>query len=72
MAAVIFVLFTLFWSSLFLFFTTKQSSTRAWRRVCSLSSRYALGISKKASGVFGSLTSKVQSVLVCWHLDEAG
>ena len=41
-----------------------QSNTKAWRRVCSLFSRYALGTSKKAfGGNCGALTSRLQSVL---------
>ena len=41
-----------------------QSSTKAWRRICSLFSRYALGTSKKAfGGICGALTSRLQSVL---------
>ena len=41
-----------------------QSNTKAWRRVCSLFSSYALGTSKKAfGGICGALTSRLQSVL---------
>lgn len=62
----------LLWSVfVFAFFSSKQRSTKAWRRVCSLSSTYVLGISKKALVTFGVLTSKVQSVLALWHLNEA-
>lgn len=49
-------------------FCTEQSDTKVWRRVCSLSFRYALGTREKA---FGALTSKLHSAPVCWHLDEA-
>lgn len=55
----------------FFVFSTKQISTKAWKRVYSLSSRYALGISKKAFGAFGVLTSKVNCVQILWHLNEA-
>lgn len=62
----------LLWSVfVFVFFSSKQRSTKAWKRVCCLSSMYVLGISKKAFAALGVLTSKVQSVLALWHLNEA-
>lgn len=72
----IFCVFGLVWSRIFFCFCTRQTSTEAWRRVCSLSSRYALEdkcleLVRRHLGTFRTWTSKLQSAPVCWHLDEA-